>query len=160
MHPQEPDERQELLELQELLAREDVRLCPLTKQLMQDPYYCGDGRTYERSALVHRLRQIESSGVRLHSPLDASAPLPHGRLLPDVEIRSLIASRVTNVCELDPATVRASDRVLGRGAWGVVRMGQLSRPSGQEDVAIKSLPETTREEEREMLRRELIVATV
>ena len=41
---------------------DDARLCPITKQLMEDPYWCGDGVTYERSALVHTLWRVEREG--------------------------------------------------------------------------------------------------
>eukprot|EP00966_Prymnesium_polylepis_P210439 4873051-Prymnesium_polylepis.1 len=89
-------------------AAGDARLCPLTQQLMEDPYWCSDGVTYERSALVHMLWQLELEGQPLCSPT-TDLPLKHCRLLPDTETRQLIASRVSTRCQLDPEELTMSD---------------------------------------------------
>ena len=67
-------------------AAGDVRLCPITQQIMDDPYWCADGVTYERSALVHKLREMEKQGKVPCSPL-TDVPLAHSRLIPDSETR-------------------------------------------------------------------------
>eukprot|EP00966_Prymnesium_polylepis_P243216 5624535-Prymnesium_polylepis.2 len=108
---------------------------------MEDPMWAADGNTYERSALVARLQQMEASGREICSPLTGS-PLAHLRLVPDLEIRQLIEGRIASRAHLDDDAVAMTDHVLGRGAWGVVRKAKLRRPIGEEWVAVKMLPES------------------
>ena len=53
---------------------------------MKDPAIASDGHTYERAAVANWLQQHSTSPV-------TQAPLPHLRLVPNLLIKSAIASQ-------------------------------------------------------------------
>ncbi|KAL1521424.1 hypothetical protein AB1Y20_021088 [Prymnesium parvum] len=59
--------------------------------------------------------------------------------------------------EIDPATLTLDELVLGRGAWGVVRAGTLTRAGRPLPVAVKQLLDLSAHEERAQLRKEIRV---
>ena len=146
--------------------------CPITQQVMSDPVSCADGHTYERAAIEewlarnhrspltnaklahkklvpnHALRGIieerkqiarrQATGTRAA----ASAPRPAGEG-DNVEAGGgNLRGDGGSSWRINPASLEMTPRVLGRGAWGVVRLGHLTDSNGDRTaVAVKILPE-------------------
>ena len=66
-------------------------LCPITKELMQDPVVAADGHTYERDAIQAWIQQQGQRGHgRVNSPM-TGAPLQSTELTPNHSLKSAIA---------------------------------------------------------------------
>ena len=129
--------------------------CPITQEIMRDPVICADGHSYDRGAINAWLQAHDTS------PLTGQR-LEHKQLVPNHALRGIIAERRTrrrgsaataaegsglsggsSGWRIDPSRLEVTDKVLGRGAWGVVRLGKLRDGEGADrtDVAVKMLPE-------------------
>lgn len=67
----------------QLLRLPDAFVCPVTREVMDDPVSCADGHTYERSAIQHWLLSHATS-PKTGLPLDSK------RLVPNFALRSAI----------------------------------------------------------------------
>ena len=130
--------------------------CPITHDLMEDPVQCSDGRTYDRSAITRWLQNHDTSPM-------TNLPLETRALIPNLALKDAIEDWKRGGLQqdewtLDPSTVVIGEKVLGRGAWGVVRESVLVSPDGRRDrVAAKSLPEAIPEMETRIFCKELEV---
>jgi hypothetical protein len=61
-------------------------LCPITRQLMEDPVMATDGHTYERAAMEGWLRSERARG---RSPV-TNMPLEHTRLVPNYAVKAAL----------------------------------------------------------------------
>ena len=128
--------------------------CPITHEIMRDPVICADGHSYERAAIDAWL-QMNSI-----SPL-TGLMLPHKSIVPNHALRGIIDERRRrrrdapqlpstpsneglSTWRIDPTRLKLTDTVLGRGSWGVVRLGYLQEGAGSTQltaVAVKLMPE-------------------
>uniref|UniRef100_A0A7S2DZP0 U-box domain-containing protein n=1 Tax=Helicotheca tamesis TaxID=374047 RepID=A0A7S2DZP0_9STRA len=62
----------------------DVFLCPITRELMEDPVICADGHTYERYAIEMWLR-TNSRSPKTNQPLSSTQLIPNHALRNTIE---------------------------------------------------------------------------
>ena len=127
--------------------------CPLTLEVMVDPVLCADGHTYERFAIEQWLI-VHSVSPKTNEPLESS------RLVPNHALRSMIQDWLKQHQEqrwhIPPERVVLGERVVGRGAWGVVTESVMCDSQNRHiAVASKSVPDAVSEQAKKMLDREL-----
>ena len=130
--------------------------CPITQEVMTDPVVAADGQSYERADITRWLAGHNTSPA-------TGAVLASTALTPNVALRKAIAEwRERQPLALDPARLTLLDGpdgnpvVLGAGSFGRVVAGELTTRGRQKPVAVKTLPEMTREDQRVQLNRELV----
>lgn len=67
----------------------DALVCPLTKQIMQDPVTLENGQTFEREAIEKWFKECKESGRRLVCPL-TQKELRSADLNPNIALRNII----------------------------------------------------------------------
>ena len=144
--------------------------CPITMEIMRDPVICADGHSYERGAIEAWLKR-HSTSPTTNAKLDHKRLVPNHALRSIILARraemqspgsqvaesrgdssgragdgsgSSSLQAAASAWRIDPSLLHMTDTILGRGAWGVVRLGQLLDEHSSESgtlVAVKMLPE-------------------
>ena len=141
--------------------------CPITQEIMRDPVICADGHSYDRGA-IHAWLQAHDTSPLTGSVLNHKMLTPNHALRSIIDERRMrrqqamptlpapVAAQSSQVTaaaagggdssstttwRIDPSRLDVSDKVLGRGAWGVVRLGFLLEGGERTAVAVKMLPE-------------------
>ena len=113
-------------------------LCPLTLQVLVDPVRAPDGVVYERDALA---RWQETHSIHA-SPCAPDLQGCSGCAAGDMPRHAATRDKVTQwhgarSWDIDRSRLTVLEQdVLGKGAWGVVKLGRLSRSGGGEDVTV------------------------
>ena len=130
--------------------------CPITQEVMTDPVVAADGQSYERADITRWLAGHNTSPA-------TGAVLASTALTPNVALRKAIAEwRERQPLALDPARLTLLDGpdgnpvVLGAGSFGRVVAGELKTRGRPQPVAVKTLPDMTRAEQRVQFDRELV----
>ena len=131
-------------------------MCPITQEQMVDPVVALDGHSYSRVAIQDWFRQ-----GRLSSPC-TNEQLASAQLVPNHSLRNAMEQwRNEQPMTINPARLEVSEELLGEGSWGCVVSGTLQNGSRTVlQVAVKTLPAMTREQERQSFTEELKKHTV
>ena len=125
--------------------------CPITQEVMVNPMVTADGHSYECAEIT---RWLTSNNT---APATGDV-LATRELTPNVALRKAIAEwRGRQPLALDTARLTLnSDVVLGAGSFGRVVAGELLTHGRPQLVAVKTLPEMTRAEQKVQFERELV----
>jgi len=126
-------------------------LCPIMLDVMEDPVMAPDERSYEKSAIEQWL------ATKCTSPY-LGVEMPPGRLFVNFTLRDAIeAWRAEQPMPIDPhrLTLTEPEDLIGQGSFGKVVSGTLQTHGREQRVAVKMLPDLTRQEERVQFDREL-----
>jgi hypothetical protein len=126
-------------------------MCPITLDVMEVPVMAPDERSYEKSAIEQWLATNRTSPY-------SGAEMPPGRLLTNYTLRDAIeAWRAEQPMPIEPhrLTLTEPEDLIGQGSFGKVVSGTLQTHGREVRVAVKMLPDLTRQEEREQFDREL-----